>query len=305
MVDAKYVKPPLKWVGGKTQIIDILIDKFPKEINNYHEIFLGGGSVLLAILQSDIKIKNKIYAYDLNLALISLYKNIQSDFKKLFDEIDKLIKIYNSISEDNVNLSKKKEERSPKNIDEAKKSKESFYYWIRKQYNKETDKTNIISSVMFLFMNKTCFRGVFREGPNGFNVPYGNYKSPSIIDIEHLEAISKLIKNVEFIHSDFSESLKRVEKGDFVYLDPPYAPENKKSFVNYNKDGFNIEQHKLLFSLIKELPCKFIMSNSNVEIVNDTFKDYKIGSILCKRSINSKKPGSKAKEVIIESIQKT
>lgn len=301
MADTKYIKPPLKWVGGKTQIIDKIIKSFPKKINSYHEIFLGGGSVLLAILQTNIVIEEKIYAYDLNIALISLYKNIQCDYEKLFEEIDKLIKTYNSIIKENVDMSNKKEERNPKTIDDAKKSKESFYYWIRKQYNKEKDKTILISSSMFLFMNKTCFRGVFREGPNGFNVPYGNYKNPSIIDLEHLESISKLIKNVEFIHCDFSESLKRVEKDDFVYLDPPYAPENKKSFVGYNKDGFDIDQHKLLFNLTKDLPCKFVMSNSNVKIVNETFKDYKIETILCKRSINSKKPGSKAKEVIIQS----
>ena len=302
MTDTKYTKPLLKWVGGKTQIIDKLIEIFPKQINNYHEIFLGGGSVLLAVLQSNIKIKGKIYAYDLNIALISLYKNIQSDYKRLFEETDRIIQIYNSISEHNVNLSNKKEERNPKNIDNAKKSRESFYYWIRREYNKEADKTTFSSSVMFLFMNKTCFRGVFREGPNGFNVPYGNYKNPSILVLEHLEKVNFLIKDVKFIHSDFSKSLKNVVEGDFVYLDPPYAPENKLSFVKYNKEGFDIDQNKLLFSLTKELPCSFVMSNSNVEMVNETFKDYKIETILCKRSINSKKPGSKTKEVIIQSV---
>jgi len=302
MTDTKYTKPLLKWVGGKTQIIDKLIEIFPKQINNYHEIFLGGGSVLLAVLQSNIKIKGKIYAYDLNIALISLYKNIQSDYKRLFEETDRIIQIYNSISEHNVNLSNKKEERNPKNIDNAKKSRESFYYWIRREYNKEADKTTLSSSVMFLFMNKTCFRGVFREGPNGFNVPYGNYKNPSILVLEHLEKVNFLIKDVKFIHSDFSKSLKNVVEGDFVYLDPPYAPENKLSFVKYNKEGFDIDQNKLLFSLTKELPCSFVMSNSNVEMVNETFKDYKIETILCKRSINSKKPGSKTKEVIIQSV---
>ena len=237
----------------------------------------------------------------MNIALISLYQNIQGDYKKLFEEIDKLTKVFVSIDRYDVNMKNKKEERNPKTIEDAKKSKESFYYWIRIKYNNIEDKTTFEASTMFVFMNKTCFRGVFREGPNGFNVPYGHYKNPSIVDLDHLKSISKLIKDVKFIHCDFSESLKNVVKGDFVYLDPPYAPENKLSFVKYNKEGFGIDQNKLLFSLTKELPCSFVMSNSNVEMVNETFKDYKIETILCKRSINSKKPGSKAKEVIIQS----
>jgi DNA adenine methylase len=142
---------------------------------------------------------------------------------------------------------------------------------------------------------------MYREGPNGYNVPYGHYKkTPTIISRETLDIVSDLIKDVEFIHSCFSNSIKNIKKGDFVYLDPPYAPENSKSFVKYVASGFDLETHELLFSKIKELDkVKFVMSNSNVKFVIDNFEDYECENIIARRAINSKKPGSTTKEVII------
>jgi DNA adenine methylase len=154
---------------------------------------------------------------------------------------------------------------------------------------------------MFIFLNKTCFRGLYREGPNGFNVPYGNYKNPNILNKEHLKNINKLIKNVKFKNYDYKKSFTNIKKNDFIYLDPPYAPENETSFVKYNKNGFNIDEHKNLFKLCNQLNEKFIMSNSNVKLVIDNFNNNKfnIHTIECKRRINSKKPQTKTNEVII------
>jgi len=298
------VKPILKWVGGKTQIIDNIIKEFPLEINNYHEIFLGGGSVLLALLSyvkmGNIKINGKIYAYDINEPLIYMYKNIQSNHNELYNEIQLLIEDFNSCGNGELN-------RKPKNIEEAKMLNENYYYWIRSEYNKsDFDRNSIKGSAMFIFLNKTCFRGVFRIGPNGFNVPYGNYKKPEIINKEHLEKVSSLIKDVVFQCSDFRDSLKNIEKNDFVYLDPPYAPETNNSFVGYTKDGFNIQSHNDLFQIIHKLTeknIKIILSNSDVDLVHDNFKEnYNITSITCKRSINSKNPDAKVKELIIKNI---
>jgi len=295
------IKPILKWVGGKTQIIDNIIKEFPLEINNYHEIFLGGGSVLLALLSyvkiGNIKINGKIYAYDINEPLIYMYKNIQSNHNELYNEIQLLIEDFNSCGNGELN-------RKPKNIEEAKTLNENYYYWIRSEYNKsDFDRNSVKGSAMFIFLNKTCFRGVFRIGPNGFNVPYGNYKKPEIINKEHLEKVSSIIKDVEFQCSDFRESLKNIEKNDFVYLDPPYAPETNNSFVGYTKDGFNIQSHNDLFQLIHKLTeknIKIVLSNSDVELVRENFKEkYNIKSIICKRSINSKTPDAKVKELII------
>lgn len=292
-------KPFLKWVGGKTQIINNIINKLPVEMNNYHELFLGGGSVLLALLslqkQDKLVIKNKIYAYDINSILINVYKNVQNNKDELFEYIETYKNEYDSITGEIVN-------RTPKSIDEAKTSKESYYYWIRKEYN-SSDKTTIECSALFMFLNKTCFRGIYREGPNGFNVPYGHYKTtPTIISKKDMDYISELIKDVVFIQSDFNDSIQTVKEGDFVYLDPPYAPETTKSFVGYTADGFSIDLHNKLFDEIKKLHkqnIKFAMSNSKVDLVMDNFKDYKYEDIKARRAINSKNPGATTMEVIV------
>lgn len=294
-------KPFLKWVGGKTQIIDKIIEHFPLEINNYHEIFLGGGSVLLALLQEGkIKVKGHIYAYDLNNDLINVYKTIQNNEEELYNYLQEYYNEYDSCP--NVI---EKINRNPDSLEEARKCKENYYYWMRNKYNK--NKLNIIeSSALFIILNKTCFRGLYRVGPNGFNVPYGHYKkTPTLISRDHLNQIKELIKDVKFIHSDFSESFKNIKKGDFVYLDPPYAPEKSNSFVNYTNEGFGIEQHNLLFSLIKELnnkKIKFLMSNAKVELVLEHFKEYKIIDVLCRRAINAKNPETKTMEVLVMNI---
>ena len=297
-------KPILKWVGGKTQIIDKLITDFPVEINNYREAFLGGGSVLLTLLSyvksGIITIQGNIYAYDLNEPLIYIYKNIQTHHNELYDVMQTIITNFKECGNGEIN-------RTPTNIAEAKTAKENYYYWIRSEYNKLclTEKKSILGSAMFIFLNKTCFRGVFRVGPKGFNVPYGHYNNPEIINKEHLEEIHNLIQNVVFECCDFNNSLTIVEPNDFVYLDPPYAPESDTSFVGYTENGFNIENHNNLFKLIHILTDtnkKIMLSNADVSLVRENFTNEKYNtlSILCKRSINSKNPDAKAKEVIIK-----
>ena len=299
----KVQKPFLKWVGGKTQIIEQLSDKFPKEMENYHEVFLGGGSVLFALLslekQNKVTIKKKIYAYDLNETLIGLYKNVQTNKDELYRKVESLVKEYDGCSGNITN-------RNPETIEQAKSSKESYYYWCRNNFNilwKNHDKTSVEASALFMFLNKTCFRGMYREGPNGYNVPYGHYKkTPAVLDKKQLDTVSELIQNVEFLCLDFTNSFKNINAGDFVYLDPPYAPESSTSFVKYTKDGFDLDTHKKLFKMTNELTEKkimFMMSNANVELVKTYLGKNKTEEILCRRAINSKKPDSTAMEVII------
>jgi DNA adenine methylase len=298
------IKPIIKWVGGKTQIIESVMELFPTEINgDYYEPFLGGGSVLLALLSyirdSKINVSGTIYVSDLNSNLIGLYKNIQTNPDSLISELQGLTNEYNSCIGVEIN-------RKPSSIAEALTSPESYYYWIRSQFNALTKegRMSVKGSAMLVFMNKTCFRGVYREGPNGFNVPFGNNTNPGIFDEGHIHEVSGLIKDVVFSEAHFEEVLEKVRKGDFVYLDPPYAPETATSFVGYTADGFKIEDHTKLFKMcdaICERDGKMLMSNADVSLVKDAFPEpkYRTKIIECRRAINSKNPEAKTNEVLI------
>lgn len=292
-------KPFLKWVGGKTQILDKILNKIPKEMNNYHEPFVGGGSVLLAVLsmkeRGDIKIKGNIYACDLNEGLINVYKHIQNNKDDLFNHIETIINDYDELTGDEIN-------RKPQTIEEATTSKESYYYWLRDKFN-NCNKASAEYAALFMIINKLCFRGIYREGPNGFNVPYGHYKNtPTIITKQDINRLSDLLKDVNFICCDFMDAFKKIKKYDFVYFDPPYAPENPKSFVKYLEGGFDLECHEKLFDNILKLDRKYIryvLSNANVDMVLDKFSECNIDEITARRAINSKNPESITKEVII------
>ena len=184
-------------------------------MNNYHDIFLGGGSVLFAILslrkQNKIIIRNKVYAYDVNKVLIGVFRHVQENKDELYKNLNFYIKEYDSIKGSIIN-------RSPTSIEEAKTSKESYYYWVRNKYNC-IDKSTVECSALFMFINKTCFRGMYREGPNGYNVPYGHYKkTPRIISKTEPDYISDLIKDVEFVNSDYSYSIKKIKKNYNPYF---------------------------------------------------------------------------------------
>jgi len=304
-MNIKMLKPPIKWLGGKTKIVDKIISRFPKKFANYHEIFLGGGSVLLALLneiiEGKIVVKNDIYAYDINDKLIEMWQNIKNNPESLYVETQKHVDLYNSCGMEKIN-------RNASNLEDALSSQESYYYYIRSKYNKHfnNDEYNSIKrSAMFIFLNKTGFRGMYRTGPNGFNVPFGNYKSPEIINETHIKLLSELIADVNFIHLDFRNSLKLPKYKDFVYLDPPYLPISKtSSFVGYVSDGFGEQQHEKLFNLCLRLFDKsinFLMSNSDSLIICKYFdpETFTIDKIKCKRTINSKNPGSSVNEVLI------
>ena len=300
------LKSPLKWVGGKSKLFGLISQHYPSVINNYHELFVGGGSALIGLLemvkQSKIKINGKIYAYDSNEVLIAYYKLLQTDYNGLYMKVSGLKNnlMYQKRKEEKILEKKKKKDLTEEEEEVLKKMHErrsEFYYKLRTIYNnKKLDEEKI---GMFAFLNKTCFRGIFRLNKSGgYNVPYGNYDNPQIVEKEHLKQVSELIKDVEFICCDF-EKVKNIKEDDFVYMDPPYVPEKKGGFVSYNKNGFTQEKHEALFEMCNKMKCKWILSNSNTETVKDALSNFNIQEIYARRAINSKNPAAKTKELIV------
>lgn len=267
------MKPLLKWVGGKTQLLSEVFAMFPKSIRNYYEPFVGGGSVLLHLLGSGIPVQT-VYASDTNPILINFYKSVQSRVEEFLAAVAYLHVHY-------VNA----------------EDKEHFYYQMRDLFNK-TPHDGVESAALFLFLNKTCFRGVYREGPYGFNVPFGHYKSTEFFHEKEVREFSSAIQRVVFTHESFESALTKAEADDFVYADPPYVPEKATSFVGYVADGF--DKHETLFQMLKELPCPFLMSNSSALPVHDAFPEpYQVKKVEARRAIHSKDPGSRTYEVLV------
>ena len=278
-------------------------------MENYHEPFLGGGSVLLGLLrkqrQGHIIVRGTIYASDVNPHLIGLYQNIQTGVDAVIEHLQEFMTecpVYEGKAEKGVN-------RAPSGLEEAKECAETYYYWIRRRYNalSSEEKVTALGSAMFLFLNKMCFRGVYREGPRGFNVPFGNYKNPAVFEEGHLRLVSEWIQPVVFRCRGFGDSLGvGVGEGDFVYLDPPYAPEKRTSFVGYTADGFGEEDHDALFGCchrIKEKGTRILMSNADVALVREAFpvENWVTERVVCRRAIHSKSPDAQTNEVLITS----
>ena len=315
MVDVHICKPFLKWVGGKNKLLDKILLKIPNKITNYYEIFLGGGSVLLAILsyqkQNKIEITDTIYAFDYNKALINLFISIKLNLGEVITILNGLKFEFYSIP---VNTNKTRwTSKMCLNLENYKSTKEHYYYWIRDRFNhkKLNNEYDSTLAAYLLFLNKTGFKGMYRESRDGkLNIPYGlkdkknDATFPNIFDETHLKVVSDLIKNVEFLHLSYQDSIVKACKGDFVYLDPPYVPIKATSFTTYTVDGFTSSNHKELFDLIKELDSKkikFLLSNHKAKLVLDTFKDdiYNIESISVRRAIHCKNPGKMENEVLI------
>lgn len=273
------MKPFLKWVGGKTQLLDQVLPMIPRTLQNYYEPFVGGGSVLLAVLTSpDITIAGRVYASDVNPALINVYRSVQTD-------------------PDGVSAYLRRLEPIVHPFFGAPDDPEAFYYRMRDLYN-SLPPEGPQHAALFLYLNKACFRGVYREGPHGFNVPYGHGKTLTLPSLEGLREIARVLQRVEFSCESFESVLPRAQLGDFVYVDPPYAPETATSFVGYVAGGFAL--HTVLFDALKALPCPFLMSNSDVPLVREAFSEpYTTKRVTARRAIHSKDPSATTSELLI------
>lgn len=278
----------LKWVGGKNQIIDSILERIPS-CNNYYEPFLGGGSVLFAVI-NDARAKRH-FVSDINKYLIITYEQIKNNYGMLITQLDDIQAEYNSSDV---------------------LQQEEYYYQKRTEFNEIKDSVNIADvdlhiAVLFLFLNKTGFRGLYRESKNGFNVPFGNYKNINFSN--KLRNTSQLLQEVELHNFTWKSIIGLVKKGDFVYLDPPYAKIDDKSFTKYHNVDFTMQDTVELFDFCKKLDIagiEFLMSNSFTDAIYALITEYNFSfeKILCRRRINSKKPQSTQDEVLIYNSNK-
>lgn len=266
------IKPILKWVGGKRQLMPEILANKPSTFNNYIEPFFGGGAVLF-----ELKPKNAIIG-DINKELINLYNVIKNNPNELIKEL----KTY--------------------------KNDSTFYYEIReKDRTKDYESlSNIKKAARMIYLNKTCFNGLYRVNSKGQNnVPFGNYKNPLICDEETIKDLSKFFNEnkTQIFNQSFEKTMDLAKPGDFVYLDPPYDPVNETSFTSYSETGFTKEDQKKLKEKCDELHkkgIKFMLSNSDTEYIKTLYKDYNIKIVTAKRNVNSKAEGRGAvNEVLI------
>jgi len=260
------VKPFLKWAGGKRQLLPELLKYIPKDFNNYFEPFLGGGALFFELYNLGFLENKKVYLSDINEELINTYKTIRDNPKELIIKLKEFKTNHNK----------------------------EFYYKIRELDRDKNYKNldNITKSARFIYLNKTCFNGLYRVNKKGyFNVPIGSYKNPNILDEENILAVSKALQNIIIKNFDYKEILKEVQSNDFIYLDPPYHPLNEtSSFTSYTKNEFLQKEQIELFKTLKELSnkCFVLKSNSDTDFINKLYKDFKIEKILANRAINSK-----------------
>jgi DNA adenine methylase len=278
----KEAKPFLKWAGGKTQLINDIKKVLPKEFTkykfNYIEPFVGSGAVLFWMLNNFPKIEKAIIN-DINADLTNTYKVISHSSFELISILNQFQNEYHSL-EDNSEIKKE--------------------YYLEKRENFNSRKfSNTEQAAFFIFLNRTCFNGLYRVNKNNFfNVPIGSYKKPTICDAENILAVSESLKKVEILTGDYQQTLDFAERPALFYFDPPYKPLSKtSSFNSYSKDDFNDDEQIRLRDFCKKLDSLnhyWILSNSDLKgkdindnFFDDLYSDFNIQRIEAKRSINA------------------
>ena len=250
--------PIVKWVGGKRQLMSELLENLPRDFNRYFEPFVGGGALFFE-LQAE-----NAYISDMNDELINLYIVVRDKVSELINDLKK-----HDISKD-------------------------YYLKIRNvdRFDDYKNWSDVKKASRFIYLNRTCFNGIYRVNSKGeFNVPFGRYKNPRIVDENNLINCSSLLQMTEIKYADFSAITAKVKKNDFVYFDPPYVPlSDTSSFTSYTKDGFDINMQIRLKEVCDELSAKgvkFLLSNSDAKLVNELYKGYNIKKVYASRQINA------------------
>lgn len=277
-------KPFLKWVGGKTQLLDEISKYYPEKIEKYCEPFVGGGAVLFDVLT---KFQPKeVLINDINPELTNAYVQIK-------DNVNDLIALLSSWQSHYVSL-------------DMDARKEDFYE-KRSRFNDLilAKEDSVEKAALMIYLNKTCFNGLYRVNGKGlYNVPSGVYKNPSICNADNLRAVSKALKDVQILTGAYSQTEGFIDKNTFVYIDPPYRPLTKTSaFTSYSKEGFDDDKQIELGNFVAKIHnrgngAKVLLSNSDPKNANpddnffdELYKDFDIQRVNASRMINSNASG--------------
>lgn len=288
-------KPFIKWAGGKGQLLPTIRKFYPSgmgiTIKKYVEPMVGAGAVLFDILNTYEM--DEVYICDTNIQLMNVYRVVRDDVDKLIEVLVKL---------ENEHLTKSDEERK------------EYYYLQRDKYNSETQKSDdnnaLLRAALFIYLNKTCFNGLYRVNRKGaFNVPVGSYKNPTICDIDNLKKASELLQEVNILTGDYTCIAEKLDETTFIYFDPPYRPLTKTAeFTSYNAADFNDEDQIKLAEFIKSINnAKVMASNSDPKNVDETdeffdnlYSGLNINRVSANRAINSNgKNRGKINELLI------
>jgi len=277
----KTAKPFIKWAGGKSQLLSEIRRKYPERIEKYCEPFVGGGAVLFDVL-SNYQPK-EVLINDINAELINTYRQIKNNCEPLISILSELQQQYKKLSEED---------------------RKALFFAKREHYNSlkinGNEVENLEKAALFIFINKTCFNGLYRVNSKGlFNVPFNNAKNPLLCDTENLRACSEVLQNVEMTVGDYSLCKDFIDKDTFVYIDPPYRPLTQTAaFTSYSENNFSDAQQIELGKFIDEISetkAIVVASNSDPKNVdaNDNFFDnlyshFKIERVYASRAINSK-----------------
>ncbi len=281
-INISKIQPFVKWVGGKRGLLSQITPLLPKEFNNYFEPFVGGGALFFELQKQGKLDGKKVYLFDINSELVNAYNVVKASPEKLITK-----------------LSEFKEQHS-----------KEFYYevraWDREENFLELD--NIIRASRFIYLNKTCFNGLYRVNrKNQNNVPMGSYKNPNICDSDIIYSTSYALQNVTILNVSYKDVLKYASKDDLVYFDPPYYPLTPtSSFTSYSEFEFLDKEQEELFEVFFELDKKgalVVHSNSNTKLIKNLYKEFNIEKIEANRFINSKGSGrGKISELIIRNL---
>ena len=251
--------PFLKWAGGKKSLLPQYEPFLPAagDINHYYEPFIGSAALYFHLQPANATLS------DINSKLIEVYQSVQKRVTRVIAAL------------------------------KQHKNEEAYYYHVRGLNPNEL--TSAARAARIIFLNKTCYNGLYRENSKGeFNVPFGRYKNPKICDEPRLRQASHALQGVRLRTIDFARAVRQAEAGDFVYLDPPYAPLSAtSSFTSYSRHGFDVaDQQRLadLFRTLTDRGCRAMVSNSSAPLIYDLYDDprYRIVDIQARRAINSK-----------------